>query len=100
MGTASTATHFAGIDVSKDDFPSDADRDYGIPAANPFSGAGGAPEVLHYGLRNPFRASFDRVTGELWIGDVGQDTIEEIDRVPAGQAGRERSDFNPGEPGA
>ena len=75
------------LDVSRDDFPADPLRDYGIPAANPFAGGGGAPEVWAFGLRNPFRASFDRATGELWIGDVGQGSIEEVDRVPTSQAG-------------
>jgi hypothetical protein len=75
------------LDVSRDDFPADPLRDYGIPAANPFAGGGGAPEVWAYGLRNPFRASFDRATGELWIGDVGQGAIEEVDRVLTSQAG-------------
>jgi glucose/arabinose dehydrogenase len=75
------------LDVSRDDFPADANRDYGIPAANPFAAGGGAPEVWLYGLRNPFRDSFDRATGELWIGDVGQDAIEEIDRVQTSQTG-------------
>lgn len=67
------------IDVGRDDFPADAARDYAIPASNPFAGGGGAPEVWALGLRNPFRNSFDRVTGQLLIGDVGQDAIEEID---------------------
>jgi len=75
------------LDVSRDDFPADPLRDYGIPAANPFVGGGGAPEVWLYGLRNPFRASFDRVTGELWIGDVGQGAIEEVNRVQVTQSG-------------
>ncbi|GAB3360205.1 PQQ-dependent sugar dehydrogenase [Lysobacter tyrosinilyticus] len=67
------------IDPTRDDFPGDASRDYGIPPANPFAAGGGAPEVLAYGLRNPFRNSFDPVTGNLWIGDVGQDVVEEVD---------------------
>jgi len=61
---------------------------YGVPADNPFVGVSGAlPEIYHYGLRNPWRNSFDRLTGDLWIGDVGQDLREEIDVAPAGQAG-------------
>jgi glucose/arabinose dehydrogenase len=75
------------IDVARDDFPADDARDYGIPATNPFAAGGGAPEVWLFGLRNPFRNSFDRATGELWIGDVGQDAIEEIDRVQITQSG-------------
>lgn len=75
------------IDVSRDDFPNDPARDYGIPAANPFVSGGGAGEVWLYGLRNPFRNSFDRATGDLWIADVGQGAVEEIDRVRISQAG-------------
>jgi glucose/arabinose dehydrogenase len=76
------------LDVSRDDFPSDPRRDYAVPPANPFAGTGaGAGEVWLYGLRNPYRNSFDRMTGELWIGDVGQGAIEEIDRVLTRQAG-------------
>jgi len=75
------------IDVARDDFPNDANRDYGIPAGNPFASSGGAPEVWAYGLRNPFRNSFDRVTGNLWIGDVGQNAVEEIDLMRAGDGG-------------
>ena len=76
------------LDVSGDDFPLDADRDYKIPAANPYvTNNGGAPEVWLYGLRNPFRNSFDRVTGNLWIGDVGQDAIEEVDLVRTAESG-------------
>lgn len=67
------------IDVDGDDFPADPSRNYAIPADNPFaSGSGGAPEVWAYGLRNPYRAGFDRGTGELWIADVGQGRREEV----------------------
>ena len=55
-------------------------------AGNPFAGGGGDPRVLHYGLRNPFRYGFDRMTGDLYIGDVGQDTYEEADFAPAGSS--------------
>jgi glucose/arabinose dehydrogenase len=58
---------------------------YTVPATNPFvSTPGAAPEIWAYGLRNPFRFSFDRATGDLALGDVGQDREEEIDYQPAG----------------
>jgi glucose/arabinose dehydrogenase len=61
-------------------------RPYSIPADNPFTGRAGArPEICDYGLRNPWRFSFDRETGALIIGDVGQNTEEEIDFLPAGR---------------
>jgi glucose/arabinose dehydrogenase len=62
--------------------------EYSIPAGNPFAdGAGGnADEIYAYGLRNPYRFSFDRLTGDLVIGDVGQALREEVDFVPAGTA--------------
>jgi len=60
---------------------------YAIPPDNPFVQGGGAPEVWAWGLRNPWRFSFDRLTGDLWIGDVGQGSWEEIDYLPAGSPG-------------
>jgi glucose/arabinose dehydrogenase len=72
------------IDV---DHPS-GDRAYGIPGDNPFVGEGRArAEIWLTGLRNPWRMSFDRANGDLWIGDVGQGSFEEIDVVRAGDGG-------------
>ncbi|HEY4176873.1 MAG TPA: PQQ-dependent sugar dehydrogenase [Kofleriaceae bacterium] len=56
--------------------------EYGIPSDNPFANGGGAPEIWMYGVRNPWRWSFDKKTGDMWIGDVGQDLIEELDVIP------------------
>ncbi|HMJ79562.1 MAG TPA: PQQ-dependent sugar dehydrogenase [Candidatus Dormibacteraeota bacterium] len=66
----------------------DGSLPYAIPSTNPFgSRAGARPEIFDYGLRNPWRFSFDRQTGDLLIGDVGQGSWEEVDAVPAGQPG-------------
>ncbi|HEX9574073.1 MAG TPA: PQQ-dependent sugar dehydrogenase [Myxococcales bacterium] len=62
----------------------DSGTPYAIPPSNPFAAGGGLPEVYAFGLRNPWRFSFDRATGALWVGDVGQDTWEEVDVVEAG----------------
>lgn len=63
-----------------------ASPDYEVPPDNPFvDDEEGAPEVWAYGLRNPWRFSFDRETGDLWIGDVGQGQWEEVNHVPAGE---------------
>lgn len=61
---------------------------YKVPTTNPFvNTAGYKPEIWATGLRNPWRISFDKMNGDLWIGDVGQNAEEEIDRIPAGQGG-------------
>jgi glucose/arabinose dehydrogenase len=63
------------------------DKAYTIPPGNPFVDRPGArPEIYAYGLRNPWRFNFDRVTEDLVIGDVGQDAVEEIDFAPKGTA--------------
>lgn len=60
---------------------------YAIPPGNPFVGRTGRDEILHLGLRNPWRFSIDAQTDMLWLGDVGQGSWEEIDRVPVGTVG-------------
>jgi glucose/arabinose dehydrogenase len=67
------------LDVHGDAFPGDATKNYAIPADNPFVGTAGADEIFAFGLRNPWRDSFDRALGTFYIADVGQDHWEEID---------------------
>ena len=64
------------------------EKGYKAPKDNAFAGKKDAlPEIHAFGLRNPWRCSFDRATGDFWIGDVGQNAWEEIDFVKAGQVG-------------
>ena len=85
------------IDVRQ---PGSDGKPYSIPADNPDFGPDAAPELWAIGLRNPWRFSFDRATGDLYIADVGQNAYEEIDFQPAGQGGlnygwRLREGFEP-----
>ena len=93
LGNGQDTTKLLGkllrIDVTGDDFPGDATRNYSIPSDNPFVGVSGNDEIWAYGLRNPWRCSFDRLTGDLYIGDVGQGEQEEIDFQPAASIGGE-----------
>ena len=70
-------------------------RPYTVPSDNPFVGRAGArSEIWAYGLRNPWRFSFDAKTGDLWIGDVGQNEWEEVDVLPAGSGGGQNYGWN------
>ena len=72
----------------------DGGEPYAIPADNPELGANALPEIWAYGLRNPWRFSFDRETNELFIGDVGQNAVEEISYAPADSQGGENYGWN------
>lgn len=61
---------------------------YTVPSDNPLTARQGRPEIWLWGLRNPWKFSFDRETGDLWIADVGQNRWEEINRIPAGEGGK------------
>jgi len=65
----------------------DTGSPYGIPPGNPWATSGGVPEMFAWGLRNPYRFSIDPATGDVYIGDVGQGTYEELDYVPHGTVG-------------
>jgi glucose/arabinose dehydrogenase len=77
------------LDVDGDDFPLDPGHNYAIPPDNPFVDREGDDEIWAYGLRNPWRPSFDRATGDLYIADVGQGTREEVSFQPAASPGGE-----------
>lgn len=72
------------VDLSGDAYPADPDNNYAIPADNPDFGPGADPSLWAIGLRNPFRASFSALTGQLIIADVGEDRFEEINIGVAG----------------
>lgn len=81
------------VDSRPGNLPADcggAEAGYSVPSGNPFANGSSAPcdEIWSYGFRNPFRFSIDRQTGDLFIGDVGEWLVEEIDYEPAGQSGQ------------
>ena len=85
------------------DVTSDPIKPYAIPPGNPWvdaqwNGQDVRDEIWAVGLRNPWRYSFDRSTGDLWIADVGQNEYEEIDRLPAGSGGELQGGLNFGWP--
>ena len=85
LGNGRDANNVLGTILRIDvDGSNSANGQYGIPADNPFVGVPGVDEIFAYGFRNPFRMAFDRSTGTLWTGDVGQNNIEEINAVQSG----------------
>jgi glucose/arabinose dehydrogenase len=83
-GNAQSRDTMLGKVLRIDPSPS-ASAPYTIPSDNPFANGGGLPEIWAYGLRNPWRFSWDRKTGDMWIADVGQNQWEEIDFARAGR---------------
>jgi glucose/arabinose dehydrogenase len=84
LETGQDPTTLLGSILRVDPEAPSGDLPYGIPAGNPFAdGEDGARETWLYGVRNPWRFSFDRATGDLWVADVGQSSREEIDFLPA-----------------
>jgi len=75
------------LNVDIDGFPVDDTRYYSNPGGNPFIGVAGADEIWSLGLRNPWRASFDRGTGDLYIADVGQGLREEVNVATSASGG-------------
>jgi glucose/arabinose dehydrogenase len=84
-GNAQDTTTLLGS-VLRIDPRAQGDAPYAIPADNPFVGGEGRAEIFLYGVRNPWRFSFDRATDDLWLADVGQNAVEEVNRLPATEA--------------
>ena len=88
MGNGQNTSALLGKILRIDPTAAAGGRPYGIPPGNPFAdGQRGAPEVWAYGLRNPWRFTFDPGSGDLWIADVGQNAWEEITVLPASTGG-------------
>lgn len=84
-GNGQTTTGFFSkiLRIDVDNAP--AGQSYAIPDGNPFKAGGGEPATFARGFRNPFRFAIDRETDDLWVGDVGEASFEEVDRVRAGE---------------
>lgn len=88
QGNGQNVNTFLGKILRIDPSKPSGGKAYGIPPDNPFAGGGGLPEIWSYGLRNPWRFTFDKDTGDLWIADVGQGKFEEIDFAASDAKGR------------
>jgi glucose/arabinose dehydrogenase len=84
LGNGQNADGWFGKILRIDVDGKDPGLEYRIPPDNPFAQGGGRPETYAYGLRNPWRWSFDPFTGDLWLGDVGEATWEEVDIITKG----------------
>ncbi len=84
LGNGRNSESILGTILRIDPLGRDVGKEYAVPSDNPFVNGPGIDEIYAYGFRNPFRMSFDSVTGELYTGDVGQDDIEEVDLVVKG----------------
>jgi len=85
LGTGRNNSNVLGTILRIDPLGNNSDNGkYGIPADNPFLGEVGEDEIFAFGFRNPFRMSFDESTGDLYVADVGQNEIEEVDIVTSG----------------
>lgn len=93
QGNAQNVNTLLGKMLRIDPRPSGADP-YGIPSDNPFVGRNGRDEIWSYGWRNPWRYTFDRSTGDLWVGDVGQNAWEEVDFESATNDGGDNYGWN------
>ncbi len=88
QGNGQNLNTFLGKILRIDPSKPSGGKAYGIPPDNPFATGGGLPEIWSYGLRNPWRFTFDKDTGDLWIADVGQGKFEEIDFAASDAKGR------------
>ena len=80
-----TSHHGKLLRIDPDVSGNDTNPAYAIPSTNPFAGpVAGLDEIYAYGFRNPWRWSFDRLTGDLWLADVGQDAMEEVNKITLG----------------
>ncbi len=87
ISTGQDVSDLKGSILRIDPFKVVGDRPYAVPEDNPFAAGGGARELWTFGLRNPYQFSFDMITGDLWVADVGTTTQEEVTLLAAAEGG-------------